>query len=373
MAQTGEEQTRSPLNPESSNASNGAMTPLLAQQSPVRTFISDYQPVVSTPPRAPSSSSRPLPTPTAKALSFSPKLSGRDWSPSSPGIQATIERSDTISSIRSLDRVGFPSPSKRPLPRPPVTVNTSKSLDRGTIGTASQSPRKRFDRKQPSVVLEEDQDEESSEPTPTKPTATAPGPSMSEVNGFAGIPVIHVRDNELEEMFTHSSTAGSATPSIPLIVIAGEAEQEPASLPSIQLNTPALNLPEDDQNDEPQVEADLTSGIIFSGPPIIAVSMGHSDDQSSASSPISRTSTVVREGAAQVHPTQAIICTGCRLPIIGRIVNAMGQRFHPACFKCDQCGDLLEHVSSFEWEGRAYCHLDYHDVSIWSIPVFSRS
>ncbi|KII84296.1 hypothetical protein PLICRDRAFT_46157 [Plicaturopsis crispa FD-325 SS-3] len=39
----------------------------------------------------------------------------------------------------------------------------------------------------------------------------------------------------------------------------------------------------------------------------------------------------------------------------------MGARWHPECFRCTACGELLEHVSSYEWEGRAYCHLDYHE------------
>ncbi|KAG8747224.1 hypothetical protein FRC10_001840 [Ceratobasidium sp. 414] len=54
-------------------------------------------------------------------------------------------------------------------------------------------------------------------------------------------------------------------------------------------------------------------------------------------------------------------CAGCDGAIAGRIVSAMGSRWHPHCFKCDDCGTLLEHVSSYEHGGKAYCHLDYHD------------
>ncbi|KAG2134855.1 hypothetical protein DEU56DRAFT_809042 [Suillus clintonianus] len=54
-------------------------------------------------------------------------------------------------------------------------------------------------------------------------------------------------------------------------------------------------------------------------------------------------------------------CAGCGGPIIGRIVSAMGQRWHPGCFCCSACNELLEHVSSFEHEGKPYCHLDYHE------------
>lgn len=59
-------------------------------------------------------------------------------------------------------------------------------------------------------------------------------------------------------------------------------------------------------------------------------------------------------------------CGGCGGPIIGRIVSAMGHRWHPGCFRCSVCNELLEHVSSYEHEGKAYCHLDYHEVCFCS-------
>ncbi|TFY69324.1 hypothetical protein EVG20_g3197, partial [Dentipellis fragilis] len=55
-------------------------------------------------------------------------------------------------------------------------------------------------------------------------------------------------------------------------------------------------------------------------------------------------------------------CGGCGGPIVGRIVSAMGVRWHPGCFRCCVCNDLLEYVSSYEHEGRPYCHLDYHEL-----------
>lgn len=42
-------------------------------------------------------------------------------------------------------------------------------------------------------------------------------------------------------------------------------------------------------------------------------------------------------------------------------MNAMGVRWHPGCFRCTVCDELLEHVSSYEKDGRPYCHLDYHE------------
>jgi len=62
-----------------------------------------------------------------------------------------------------------------------------------------------------------------------------------------------------------------------------------------------------------------------------------------------------------VRRTGGLSCGGCGGPIIGRIVSAIGERWHPECFRCTICNELLEHVSSYEHDGRPYCHLDYHE------------
>ncbi|MCJ1382171.1 hypothetical protein MMC17_005283 [Xylographa soralifera] len=90
-------------------------------------------------------------------------------------------------------------------------------------------------------------------------------------------------------------------------------------------------------------------------------------------------------------------CAACALPISGRIVSAASKRFHPACFNCFQCGELLECIAFYpepdesrvarlariyarlndmlvpdcdghhteEDDGddglRFYCHLDFHE------------
>ncbi|KAI4156301.1 MAG: hypothetical protein LQ340_000391 [Diploschistes diacapsis] len=40
-------------------------------------------------------------------------------------------------------------------------------------------------------------------------------------------------------------------------------------------------------------------------------------------------------------------CAACALPISGRIVSAASERFHPQCFTCFQCGELLECVAFY--------------------------
>ena len=40
-------------------------------------------------------------------------------------------------------------------------------------------------------------------------------------------------------------------------------------------------------------------------------------------------------------------CAACALPIAGRIVSALSQRFHPQCFTCFHCSELLECVAFY--------------------------
>lgn len=55
-------------------------------------------------------------------------------------------------------------------------------------------------------------------------------------------------------------------------------------------------------------------------------------------------------------------CGGCGGLIVGRVVSAMGVKWHPKCFRCCVCSELLENLSSYEKDGRSFCHLDYHEV-----------
>ena len=56
-------------------------------------------------------------------------------------------------------------------------------------------------------------------------------------------------------------------------------------------------------------------------------------------------------------------CGGCGGMIVGRVVSARGARWHPGCFRCCVCDELLENLSSYEMDGRSFCHLDYHEVA----------
>ena len=74
-------------------------------------------------------------------------------------------------------------------------------------------------------------------------------------------------------------------------------------------------------------------------------------------------SALANANSGVVHKNKGgLLCGGCGGSIIGRTVNAMGVRWHPQCFRCTACDTLLEHVSSYEHQGKPYCHLDYHEV-----------
>ena len=101
------------------------------------------------------------------------------------------------------------------------------------------------------------------------------------------------------------------------------------------------------------------SGPEYGGP---SINVSGADDRNSRHPPQQSQIGGQHSHRGQVRPTGGLACGGCKGSIIGRIISAMGSRWHPACFRCTICNDLLEHVSSYEHEGRPYCHLDYHEV-----------
>jgi hypothetical protein len=77
-----------------------------------------------------------------------------------------------------------------------------------------------------------------------------------------------------------------------------------------------------------------------------------------------------RKPSSALPTTQSLandmVCAGCQLPINGKILSALERRWHPDCFTCAYCRESLEHVAFFDYEGKPYCHFDYHEV--W-LPV----
>ncbi|XP_041038573.1 transforming growth factor beta-1-induced transcript 1 protein-like [Carcharodon carcharias] len=52
-------------------------------------------------------------------------------------------------------------------------------------------------------------------------------------------------------------------------------------------------------------------------------------------------------------------CTACRKPIVGQVVTALGQIWHPEHFVCTHCSEEIGGSNFFEKEGLPYCEKDY--------------
>ena len=144
---------------------------------------------------------------------------------------------------------------------------------------------------------------------------------------------------------------------------------------------PKISFPADpndsDDSDGPQPVINISGTTEDFSNPVISVGNFDDDDDgqfpgisiSVADDSASGEAPQVRKPPRELPPPASVLgkggrfCGGCGGTIIGRIVSAMGERWHPMCFKCVVCDEHLENLSSYEHEGRPYCHLDYHEVS----------
>ncbi|MGH0178190.1 UNVERIFIED_CONTAM: hypothetical protein FKN15_076746, partial [Acipenser sinensis] len=55
------------------------------------------------------------------------------------------------------------------------------------------------------------------------------------------------------------------------------------------------------------------------------------------------------------HARKGLLCGGCKAPISGRCVSAMGQRFHPEHFVCAFCLKQLNQGVFKEQNEKPYC------------------
>lgn len=202
---------------------------------------------------------------------------------------------------------------------------------------------------------------ESTNSAPIIPTINAPDPPSIQVNDTT-IPPIHV----------------SSVPSINLSI----------TPPISEIN---FNVPDTSVSSLPEPVRQVPSNRGFSRPSPIKQPLPHHSSTAPASKSAPHWSPLSHQ-----RPTAQ--CAACALPIAGRIVSAASQRFHPCCFACFHCGELLECVAFYpepamhrerrlgRIEARAsdpdvpdkidgctasedgdsflrfYCHLDFHEL-----------
>lgn len=325
---------------------------------------------------------------------------------SRPAFNSGMDRSDTVSSIKSLDRWELTrharspyctsttdSPNARPLPLPQVSVAKSglapsRSLDRGIprhggfLGMSNTiSSRTSEVRPATEHILA------SSRTLPTAPsteqinrnpidgvTSCTPvaegqprqisaniGPSfvaeVVKVGEGQGsdrsastreeVPVLKIAPPPVillpdSEDVPDISVTGAATPSIPCISV---------DFPE----SPRKTSPDDDSSTIAIVDPQVPEGIISGGSrPSITLTAATQPAPQMLSDP---------SPPSPNHSGPGIFCSACDLVILGSIINAAGKRWHPDCLRCTTCGVGLEHVSRYDHDGKPYCHMDYHEVS----------
>eukprot|EP01113_Clastostelium_recurvatum_P005978 TRINITY_DN1269_c0_g1_i2.p1 TRINITY_DN1269_c0_g1~~TRINITY_DN1269_c0_g1_i2.p1 ORF type:complete len:266 (+),score=40.58 TRINITY_DN1269_c0_g1_i2:114-911(+) len=63
---------------------------------------------------------------------------------------------------------------------------------------------------------------------------------------------------------------------------------------------------------------------------------------------------------AHYHAGFGTPCHACKKPIIGDGATAVGKNYHFQCLKCAKCNRVLEGGRFWEFGGQAYCEPDYH-------------
>ncbi|KAJ8374475.1 hypothetical protein SKAU_G00050550 [Synaphobranchus kaupii] len=63
-----------------------------------------------------------------------------------------------------------------------------------------------------------------------------------------------------------------------------------------------------------------------------------------------------------VHTSAKGLCASCGKCIVGKMLTALGEVWHPEHFVCTSCGTGLGTCSFFEREGKAYCETDYQNL-----------
>nr|CAG8590691.1 14660_t:CDS:2 [Entrophospora candida] len=66
--------------------------------------------------------------------------------------------------------------------------------------------------------------------------------------------------------------------------------------------------------------------------------------------------------SSSMYNVASIECAACNKSITGKVLSAMGKKWHPDHFTCTTCNTSLEHIAFFEQDGLPYCHLDFHEL-----------
>ncbi|PWN18870.1 hypothetical protein BCV69DRAFT_65366 [Microstroma glucosiphilum] len=205
----------------------------------------------------------------------------------------------------------------------------------------------------------------------------------------AGGPMIAISAPEEESVRAPETNAKSnGTSAMPSFSFSGPDEEEATSGPTINImgvedddsegNGPVISISGSDAYDD----GSRSSGVGMTPSISLSHTSGYTPAMPQRASATSSTSLAEQAARAQAEASKwngavpqapfdhlqsassvaGTTCGSCSKYIAGRVVQAINQSFHPACFACNHCKELLEHVAFYEHEGKAYCHFDYHEL-----------
>ncbi|KAH9899344.1 hypothetical protein C8Q73DRAFT_679536 [Cubamyces lactineus] len=282
-----------------------------------------------------------------------------------------------------------PSPAKqwqdniaasRSQPQPPSSPPKQWQSNIGATNRAQPqppSPTKQWqttttsNRPQPQPPSPTKQWQDKVQPQPSSPTKTAPfavrSPSPTKYTNPPAFTVPEQRTQPSPRIpkisFPASADGDSDEDDIgggPVINVSGPSDSKRGGAPSI----PRISFGDDD-DDQHNGLPSINIGGADDDPPIPQISLPGEPSSPSRRRKDQPQTRRVEETLAnprlEAAKRSGLVCGGCGGPIIGRIVSAMDMRWHPGCFRCCVCDELLENLSSYAHDGRPYCHLDYHE------------
>ncbi|PIL23473.1 hypothetical protein GSI_14784 [Ganoderma sinense ZZ0214-1] len=222
---------------------------------------------------------------------------------------------------------------------------TTTSPSKQWQSTVTSPTRQRFDQPQPPSTPKSFSSARSQSPVRFQPPAPVSNQSSQ---GTPRIPKIS---------FPASADGDSDEDDLdgPVINISGPSTSGPPSLPRISFG-------DDNDNGIPSINI----GGADDAPSVPQISLpgdaaSQSQTQRRGQPQTQRMQQTLSNPRMEAAKRSGLVCGGCGGAIIGRIVSAMDMRWHPGCFRCCVCDELLENLSSYAHDGRPYCHLDYHE------------
>lgn len=294
-------------------------------------------------------SRRPLPAPPGLGSAVAPNVVREittEFS-RSPSPSPDLTRPASVASNASAGSTG--GTRRRPLPQPPSLSRQPEPYDHYTQRTCGSKPPASYAEAQASVSRN------------TFPSHQYPGGLRNHPNASQEEPA-HVQDvrSRIEQMTVQAREAADKK-----AASENSASPQPGtpSIPAIQV--PSISVPSFsfDEPDEPSSSTAPAISISMAplSPSLKATSSNYFDSQLEDEHVPLPSSSVPMATSTKAHATA---CPRCQRPVLyGRTVNAMGKRWHPDCFVCEQCETKLEHMEFFTKDSKPYCHVDFHEVS----------